>query len=202
MTSRNRFAFVKPLLMLALVSSLSGLTATTPAMAVFSDTGRGERPQLRTFTTHELRRMHPDALLDLYYDRNWIEVDGKMGRYSPRPLIAALRLKPGPTGRLIDRIENARNDEERKHIIEGLLKAAKRRLKANDEQLKKEEKALSAEGLLDEYPTIIAPARIRNNKRVKAYYALLRANYAEEKFAQLLESMQYSHRDKSGGLFQ
>uniref|UniRef100_UPI00260256A2 hypothetical protein n=1 Tax=uncultured Hoeflea sp. TaxID=538666 RepID=UPI00260256A2 len=60
-----------------------------------------------------------------------------------------------------------------------------------------EKKVLDAAGLLDEYPTITTPPRIRDNKRVQAYYALLRANYAESKYIQLLESMQYTHAGNS-----
>lgn len=181
-------------LIFVLAVSLTGLTVNTSALAEFSDTGRGERPQLRTLSTYELRRMSDDALLDLQFGGPYrIEVKGVMGRYSNFILITALRLKPGPTGRLIERIENARNDAERKAIIAGLLRAAKRRLEAGEAELAKEKKVLDAAGLLDEYPTIIAPPRIRDNKRVQAYYALLRANHAESKFIQLLESMWRTH---------
>lgn len=198
MAIQIRLEWAKPLIMAALVAGLTSLTVSTSALAEFSDTGRGERPQLRSLSTYELRRMSEDALLDLQFGGPYrIEVEGVMGRYSNFILLTALRLKPGQTGRLIERIENARNDAERKEIIDGLLRAAKRRLKAGEAELLKEKKVLDAAGLLDEYPTIISPPRIRDNKRVQAYYALLRANHAESKYIQLLESMQRTHAGNS-----
>lgn len=198
MAIQIRLEWAKPLIMAALVAGLTSLTASSSALAEFSDTGRGESPQLRSLSTYELRRMSGDALLDLQFEGPYrIEVKGVMGRYGSFILLTALRLKPGQTGRLIERIENARNDAERKEIIDGLLRAAKRRLKASDAELLKEMKVLDAAGLLDEYPTIISPPEIRDNKRVQAYYALLRANHAESKYIQLLESMQYTHAGNS-----
>lgn len=162
----------------------------------------GGAPRVLSLSTNELQRMNDETLLDLQMGRTLhVKVLGDMGRYNVYYLLSSIRRMPGESRRLIERIENARNEEEKKEIIDGLLAAAKKRHKASEARLLKEQKILAAAGLLDEYPTILSSPELRNNKRVQAYYALLRATSAKQDFVRLLDSMQSTHSGKFRTIF-
>lgn len=192
---------------LPLVTGLVGAMALPEAAhATYRDGGssyRGNGPERRVLTTHELLRLNDDTLLDFTVGihRISLTIQGPMGVYSGHDIANAIRYQRDRARRLIERIESAQSEGEKKEIIEGLLRAAERRHKASEMRLKKEEKILRAEGLLDVYPDILAPPKIRNNKRVQAYYALLRSTYSQRRYVEILSSMLYVHTGEFRTIF-
>lgn len=194
-SKRYMVALIWPLL----IGLAVAMAMPQAAFATFGDDGdrggQGDRPERRNLTTYELLRLNDDALLDITIgpQRIYLTIDGPMGVYSSNDVVNAIYYQRERAGRLIERLERARTDEEKKEIISGLQKAAEKRFKASEKKLNKEKKILGEAGLLRVYPDILAPPEIRNNPRVQAYYALLRATYAEERYAEMLSRMLSVH---------
>ena len=190
----SNIAVVLPLLT-GLVGAMALPEAAFAGFGVSGSSYRGNAPERRVLTTHQLLRLNDDTLLDMTIGigRVNLTIQGPMGAYSSHDIANAIRYQRDRARRLIERLERAQTEEEKIEIIEGLRRAAERRHKASEMRLEKEEKILRAEGLLDVYPDILAPPEIRNNKRVQAYYALLRATYAERRYTEILSGMLYVH---------
>ena len=192
---------------LPLLTGLVGAMALPEAAyAIFRDDGssyRGNAPERRVLTTHELLRLNDNTLLDMTVGvpRINLTIKGPMGVYSSHHVANAVRYQRDRARRLIERLENAQSEAEKKEIIEGLRRAAERRHKASEMRLEKEGKILRAEGLLKVYPDILAPPEIRNNKRVQAYYALLRSTYAQRRYVEMLSGMLRVHTREFRTLF-
>lgn len=193
---------------LPLLAGLIGATAVPqPAFATFggdSDRGgQGDRPEHRVLTTYELLRLNVDSLLGLTIGprRVYLTIEGPMGIYSSYYVVEAIVHQRDRARHLIERLERAKTEEEKKEILEGLLRAAERRHKASEARLKKEEKILKAAGLLEIYPDRFAPPEIRNNKRIQAYYAMLRATYSEQRYAEMLDAMLSVHTGRYRTIF-
>lgn len=193
---------------LPLLAGLIGATAVPqPAFAVFGGDndrgGQGDRPQRLVLTTDQLLRLNDSVLLDitLGISRISLKIKGPLSIYSSHHIAIAVRHQRDRARRLIERLERAKTKEEKKEIIEGLLHAAERRHKASEARLKKEEKILRAAGLLRVPPNILAPPEIRNNKRVHAYYSLLRATYSEQRYVEALSGMLSVHTGRYRTIF-
>ncbi|WP_007196812.1 hypothetical protein [Hoeflea phototrophica] len=191
----------------ALIGLTCALALPQPAFATFGGDGdrggQGDRPQRLVLTTDQLLRLNKDTLLDvsLGIRGTTLRITGPLEIYYGRDIATAVRHQPDRARRLIERLERAKTEEEKEEIIEGLLQAAERRHKASDVRLKKEEKILKAAGLLKVRPGLLAPPEINNNERVQAYYALLRATYSEERYAQMLDGMLAVHTGKRQSIF-
>lgn len=185
---------IKPLTghlaMLALVAGVAGMPIE--ALATKGESGRGEAPGARTVSTYTLQRLNDNALQTLAAERN-VRVEGEMGRYNRFRLLKALRFTPDRTRRLIERIENARTDVEREAIVRGLLRAAKRRHKALEIRILKDETDLIKASLAEKAATDSNAPKAGSKKGVQDHLKLRDELHSELTFIRLLISMKRSH---------
>ncbi|MCZ4287987.1 hypothetical protein [Hoeflea alexandrii] len=184
------------MILAVILVSFAMLAASWPALANNGHSGSGgERPSRMVVSIQSLMRMSKTALRDLSHDSYRLKIQGVMGEYNTRRVIAAIIDRPVSTARLIDRLENATSDAARLKIATGLLETHARTHIKKRHLIERLYRSLRAEQRLVNPPGNLVRGQKSSDPLVQQFYTMQDENAARGSLIRLLEDIVNRHSE-------